>query len=120
MYGNELFIEDETIYKTLKEFDIFKEEKNYDLEKEVDNKSLSSGQMQKIAFVRALLADVDILILDESTANLDDRSQGFIIQSFKEKNMTIINSTHDPEQFKNIDLHINIDIVDELRIIEYR
>ena len=34
--------------------------------------------------------------------------------------MTIINSTHDPEQFKNIDLHINIDIVDELRIIEYR
>ena len=120
MYGNELFVEDETIYKTLKEFDIFKEEKNYDLDKEVDNKSLSSGQMQKIAFVRALLADVDILILDESTANLDDRSRDLVFNLLREKNMTIINSTHDPEQFKNIDLHINIDIVDELRIIEYR
>ena len=52
MYGNELFVEDDKIYETLKEFDIFKEEKNYNLDKEVDNKSLSSGQMQKIAFVR--------------------------------------------------------------------
>ena len=66
------------------------------------------------------MADVDILILDESTANLDDRSRDLVFNLLREKNMTIINSTHDPEQFKNIDLHINIDIVDELRIIEYR
>ena len=62
--------------------------------------------MQKIAFVRALLADVDILILDESTANLDDKSRDLVFNLLREKNMTIINSTHDPEQFKNIDLHI--------------
>ena len=120
MYGNQLNISDDKIYETLKDFDIFKEEQNYNLDKEIDNKSLSSGQMQKIAFVRALLSDVDILILDESTANLDDQSRDLVFEILKNKDITIINSTHDPEQFKNIDLHININIVDELRVIEYR
>ena len=35
----------------LKLFDTFKEESGYDLDGIVDNKSLSSGQMQKIAFI---------------------------------------------------------------------
>ena len=50
----------------------------------VDNKSLSTGQTQKIAFVRALLLDVDLLLLDESTANLDDYSRELIFQILKD------------------------------------
>ena len=36
--------------------------------------------MQKIAFIRALLSDIDILLLDESTANLDDYSSKKIFE----------------------------------------
>ena len=79
MYGNDKNINDENIIEKLKLFDTFKEEKNYDLERLISNTSLSSGQMQKIAFVRALLADIKILFLDESTANLDDESRTKIL-----------------------------------------
>ena len=42
-------------------FELFgKSEEN--LEYIVNNKSLSSGQMQKVAFIRCLLADVDLFI----------------------------------------------------------
>ena len=34
------------------------------LDTEISSRTLSSGQMQKIAFIRALLADVDILLLE--------------------------------------------------------
>ena len=86
-----------------------------ELEKTIDNKSLSSGQMQKIAFVRALLSEPDILILDESTANLDDASRKLIFELLSNKKVTIINSTHDPENFENVDNHLKIEIVDEQR-----
>ena len=43
-------------------FNVFKEESNYDLSKPISNKSLSSGQMQKIAFIRSLLSNPDIML----------------------------------------------------------
>jgi ABC-type multidrug transport system fused ATPase/permease subunit len=118
LYGNNKNITDDQILHELKIFDTFKEKINYDLNRKVDNKSLSSGQMQKIAFIRALLNDVDILLLDESTANLDDKSRDLIFNILEKKEITIINSTHDSEQFKQVDHHINIDIVGEVRILE--
>ena len=118
LYGNNKNITDDQILHELKIFDTFKEKINYDLNRKVDNKSLSSGQMQKIAFIRALLNDVDILLLDESTANLDDKSRDLIFNILEKKEITIINSTHDSEQFKQVDHHINIDIVGVVRILE--
>ena len=118
LYGNDKEISDESIIEELKLFDTFKEESGYDLDRIVDNKSLSSGQMQKIAFIRALITDVEILLLDESTANLDDKSRDLIFNILQEKDITIINSTHDADQFKQIDHHINIDTVGEERIIQ--
>lgn len=115
IYGNELLIPDSEIIKYLKLFKIFKEESNYDLNKTIDNKSLSSGQMQKIAFVRALLSNPEILILDESTANLDDASRKLIFKLLSEKKVTIINSTHDPENFENVNNFLKIEIIDEKR-----
>ena len=120
MYGNELNITDEKILKELKLFNTFKEKASYDLNKKIDNKSLSSGQMQKIAFIRALLSDIDVLILDESTANLDDKSRDLIFSILEKKKITIINSTHDADKFRNIDHHLNIDIVAENRTINYK
>ena len=99
------------------QFEVFKEENNYDLEKMIDNKSLSSGQMQKIAFIRALVSNVEILLLDESTANLDDKTRNHIFDILSKSDLTIINSTHDPDNFKDIDNHYKIELINERREI---
>ena len=117
LYGNSKEVEDDEIIGFLKDFDTFKEESSYDINRQIDNKSLSSGQMQKIAFVRALLSDLEILLLDESTANLDDNSRDYIFKILRSKNVTILNSTHDPEKFLDVDSHFHIEIENEKRKI---
>ena len=116
--GNNKLVRDEDIIQELKLFDTFKEDENYNLDKVISNKTLSSGQMQKIAFIRALLAETDILFLDESTSNLDDKSRNLIFDILSKKDLTIINSTHDPDKFSNVNTHYQIDINDEKRFIK--
>ena len=67
---------------------------------EINRKSLSSGQLQKVSFIRALLSDVDMLLLDESTSNLDDDSREIIFEILKQNKLTIINSTHNHFDFE--------------------
>ena len=115
LYGNKKKIRDEEIITFMKEFELFNEENRYSLDYKVDNKSLSSGQMQKISFIRALLSDVEILLLDESTANLDEKTRNLIFEILEAQKITIINSTHDPENFKNVDHHLKINIENDIR-----
>ena len=115
VYGNDKKILDELLIKKLNEFDVFKEQSSYDLDRVIDNKSLSSGQMQKIAFIRALISGIVILLLDESTSNLDDKTKDFIFEILSKEKVTIINSTHDPSIFKDSTNHIKIEVVDEER-----
>ena len=75
--------------------------------------------MQKITFIRALMSDVDVLLLDESTANLDENSTKKIFQLLNNKQITIINSTYDPDKFTNSDGTIEIKISDETRRLDY-
>jgi len=115
-YGNSGKINKVEVINYLKLLDTFKEESGYELERRVNNKELSSGQMQKISFVRALISDVDILLLDESTSNLDQESKNKIFDLLSSRDITIINSTHIPESFINVDHRYNIDIIDEKRV----
>jgi len=115
IYGNSHDIPDDILLRKLHEFDIFKEESSYDLNRLISNKSLSSGQMQKIAFIRALIGGIDIFLLDESTSNLDTKTKDFIFDILEDEKITIINSTHDPAMFKNADNHIKVEIIDEER-----
>ena len=115
IYGNEIEISDEALLKKLIEFDVFKEKSSYDLDRIISNKSLSSGQMQKIAFIRALISGIDILLLDESTSNLDVKTKDFIFEILSKEEVTIINSTHDPNIFKDSTNHIKIELVNEER-----
>ena len=109
MYGNNKKISDEELVNYLKLFKTFENEERYNLEIEVSNKSLSSGQMQKIAFIRTLVYGVDILILDESTANLDSDSKKVIYKIIEDLNITIINSTHNHNELISYDYHIKTD-----------
>lgn len=103
--------------KALQDLNTFKESENYDLKKPISNKSLSSGQMQKIAFVRALISDVEILLLDEATANLDEKSKLKVFELMENQKITIVNSTHDPDSFNNVDYILKVNIDNEKRTI---
>jgi len=117
-YGNNSQLDETKVVEYLKILETFKESENYNLNRKINNKSLSSGQMQKIAFVRALLSDAEILLLDEATANLDEKSKNTIFSLLKENKFTIINSTHDPNSFHDVDNILEIEVVDELRTIK--
>jgi len=117
IYGNSKKISDDDLKSYLLDLDTFKEASNYDLNRLVSNKTLSSGQMQKIAFIRALASDLEILLLDEATANLDSNSKNLIFKLLQKNNLTIINSTHDPDSFEDIDNVIKISVKDGKRII---
>lgn len=115
-YGCAIKINDEKMYRIIKDFKLFNESVNKPLDHFVTNKSLSSGQMQKISFMRAILSDVEILFLDESTSNLDDESRILIFNILKNSNLTIINSTHNPENFE-YDCRIRVSVEGQKRIL---
>lgn len=59
--------------------------------------SLSGGQLQRVLLARALVSNPSILILDEPTANIDQRLEGDIFDLLKRLNqrMTILVVSHD-------------------------
>ncbi len=59
--------------------------------------SLSGGQMQRVLVARALATEPEIMLLDEPTANIDQRSEKDIFDLFKmiNKRMTILVISHD-------------------------
>ena len=118
-YGSQEKIDDNLLINYLNKFNVFSNDQ-VDLDKEVDNKSLSSGQMQKISFIRALVQDIDVLILDESTSNLDHKSKSDILKILENIDLTIINSTHDAETFLTIGIaeKINIEYFEGKRILK--
>ena len=117
LYGNKYKIEDSELLNFLNDFNLFNEQESYDLNRKVDNIHFSSGQMQKIAFIRALLSKPEILLLDESIANLDEASKEIVLSIISKQKITVINSTHDPEKYENVDSIISLDIVNEKRVL---
>ena len=109
VYGNNKEVSDDELIKHLKSFKTFENEDDYNLENKISNKTLSSGQMQKIAYIRTLVYGVDILVLDESTSNLDSESKKVIYEIINNLDITIINSTHNPDELHSYDYHIKID-----------
>ena len=113
IYGNnQKNIEDEVLIKYIESFKLFSDNSKVDLERSVSNKTLSMGQMQKIGFIRALASGIEVLILDESTSNLDLESKELIYKILSDEKITIINSTHSKNDFLKYDKHLEI-IFDE-------
>ena len=63
-------------------------------------KELSGGQQQRVAVARAIVSEPDIVLADEPTANLDQKTGAALIELMRElnrkKNITFVFSTHDP------------------------
>lgn len=118
LYGNTKTVNDSEIEKVIKEFNLFHESQAINLDKLISNKVLSSGQMQKIAFMRVVLSEVEALFLDESTSNLDEETKNLIFKIISRNNMTIINSTHDLDRFENVTSHFKIEVGKNSRIIK--
>lgn len=64
---------------------------------------LSGGQQQRVAIARALMRDVDLILADEPTGNLDSQNAAQVLDLFAELNRqgkTIVLITHDGEVAK--------------------
>jgi ABC-type lipoprotein export system ATPase subunit len=68
---------------------------------------LSGGEMQRIAFARAIAHSPKMLLADEPTANLDTQTGNMLVKLMfsmaKEEKCTIVLSTHDPDLIKLAD-----------------
>ena len=65
----------------------------------------SGGMKRRVAILRALMADFDILIMDEPLNGLDEETKGSVVELIREltKGKTVIMTTHDvsePELFE--------------------
>jgi len=115
LYGVENEVEDKILADLVKKYDIFENFNETNLNDTVSSKSLSSGQMQKISIIRALLREPDILFFDEATANLDTKSINLVSRELNEFSGTIVNITHKPEHFRSAD---KVYLIEEKNIFE--
>lgn len=80
---------------------------------------LSSGQQQRVAIVRALVNDPEVLLLDEITAALDPELVGgvlSVIRDLKEQGMTMVIVTHEMGFAR--DVADRVYFLDQARILE--
>ena len=75
--------------------------KQFGLEDKIHTQAsvLSGGEQQRVALIRALVTNPDIILADEPTANLDHTLTQTLLDAFKimqEDGKTLIISTHDP------------------------
>lgn len=74
--------------------------------------TLSGGEQQRVALVRACLADPEVLLLDEPAANIDFKSREqlkALLRRFKQQEMAIMMIGHDPDSFvDSFDTHLEM------------
>ena len=79
--------------------------------------TLSGGQRQCVAIARAILRDAPIVILDEPTTGLDQRSAGMVTEALSHlmQNRTVLMITHDLDRLRDAD---RILVLDNGRLVQ--
>jgi ATP-binding cassette subfamily C protein LapB len=70
----------------------------FDLQVGEQGRALSGGQRQAVAIARALLADPEVLVMDEPTSHMDFATENLFVQALLEylKGKTLVLITHKP------------------------
>ena len=81
-------------------------------------RTLSGGEMQRIAIARALVTEPEVLFLDEPTANLDPASvskiEEILVRIINEEKTTLLMTTHDMAQGQRLARKIGVLINGEI------
>ena len=73
--------------------------------------NLSGGEQQRVAIARSLASDTKIILADEPTGNLDEKTSEEVFSYFlklKKKNKTILIATHNREIAKKADYTLRL------------
>ncbi|MDD2377604.1 MAG: ABC transporter ATP-binding protein [Bacilli bacterium] len=119
-YGNMEATDEEVIDAAIKSEShsfIHRLPEGYDSMIDEEGGNLSQGQRQLISIARAILADPEILILDEATSSVDTRTEQAISQGMKElaKGRTTFIIAHRLSTIKNADMIL---VINDGEIIE--
>jgi molybdopterin-binding protein len=81
-------------------------------------KRLSGGEQQRVSLARAISLETELLLLDEPTANLDQKNvsiiEATIAQILQEKDTTIVLATHNMLQMKTLSENVALLLNGEL------
>lgn len=93
--------------------EFLKQNNEYDLNFHLldEGSGLSSGQRQRLSIARALIKEPKIIILDEATVNIDEKTEYQIFKKIREnyKNCTLFAISHRKSLEKFADQKINLD-----------
>lgn len=111
LFQNFALIDNETVKENLQivsknQAEMISLLKKFDMENLLNTKvyKLSGGEQQRVALVRVMLKDPNIILADEPTASMDRDNAKIVIQSLKELNSqgkTVIVVTHDQGLLSN-------------------
>ena len=115
LFGREGFTDSdiEDVLSNVEMLDFLKSKKEYINFKLADSGlKISGGQRQRLNLARALIGKPKILVLDESTSNLDTETESRIVKTIlrliKEEKITVIFVTHRISAVQNADKIIKI------------
>lgn len=119
LYGAKRDFTDEELVEIAKKVQLYEFisglDDGFDTVVEGNGENLSGGQRQRIAIARALVAEPEILIMDEATSNLDIENASEIGSALRElmKDKTVVVVAHQMNTIRNAD---NIVIISDGKV----
>lgn len=105
--NNENDISDERIIEILKMTGLYNKVSTFEngIYQKINNKSLSKGEIQLLAFARAIAKETSIYIFDEPTSNVDTESENNLKKIINKlsKDCTVIIIAHKSSTIENVD-----------------
>lgn len=99
-----------SLYKESTQKDQITTENEIPPKEEKSIKDLSGGEKKRVLFLQTLLSPKPILIFDEPTSGVDPTTAREMIQLLNEEKRTVIYTTHNPNELKDLNAYQAIDL----------